>query len=130
MVYKSPLTGFIGSSNCGGSWVVSFKRTGSLKDPLQIANLKCVAYMAIFCIACRVGGMVRLDNSIKPHFLEYFDRLQHVKLALIRKDLIELLYGAPNTAEVYTANTAFFTKMSNSFKSTSGIHHLAKATKA
>lgn len=29
MVFKSPLTGFIGSSNCGGAWAPAFKATGS-----------------------------------------------------------------------------------------------------
>lgn len=28
MVFKSPLTGFIGSSNCGGTWAPAFKSTG------------------------------------------------------------------------------------------------------
>ena len=45
------------------------KRINPLKDAFQVADLKSVAYVTIFGVTRRVGGVVGLDNSIKSCFL-------------------------------------------------------------
>ena len=73
-----------------------------------------MANMTVLGIARHVRGVVRLDKSRIPRFLQRLYCLNHVELPLIGKDLVEFLQGAPDTTEMDIANLALSAKVPDS----------------